>query len=362
LPVAVTEAKARAAVQTDRRSLHLLQALRGVAAMMVIALHASTLVTERFGGKGRIWFSGAAGVDLFFVISGFVMALSSRSLGLGLGAAGEFMKRRIERVVPLYWLVTTFKVVVSVLAPVALLRGLGSGWHVFASYLFVPARNAAGLILPVVSVGWTLNFEMMFYALFALALACGIKPLRMLIPALLALALGAIFVHPGASAVLAWCDPIALEFLFGMLLYEAWQRRWRLPTGLSWAALLLGSAVIVCIPWGEGSLLRPLVWGLPALAVVTAAVDLEERFGRRAPRWALEIGNASYSIYLTHTFALPVLASLMLHLRSPIWRTMAPTILLGLLVSVASGVLVYRLVELPVIHFFRMRRVAAVGA
>ncbi len=337
--------------------------LRGVAAVLVVVLHGSTIVTERFHGGGEIWWNGAAGVDIFFVISGFVMALSSRSLVGRARPATEFMKRRLERVVPLYWMLTTLKVGLVLAVPGIALRGLGGAWHVVASYLFVPSRGPAGGVLPVVSVGWTLNFEMLFYVLFARRLLCGSDLCgcwgRCWCCWRRCRGLGGW----QAAAVLSLCHPIVLEFLFGMLLYELWVRVPRMPRMVSFAGLLVGAAGIAGISWGWMSLLRPLVWGVPAALIVGAAIFLEPDFGRGVPRWLLEVGDSSYAIYLTQSFVLPGVAALLGRMPFAGVRAMAPVMVISIVSSVAVGVVVHRVIELPIIRYFlRRRRMGALPA
>ena len=333
--------------------------MRGLAALMVLLLHATEVATERFGSRHQNWWAGAAGVDIFFVISGYVMSLSSDRLVLQKGGATEFLKRRLERVVPIYWIATTLKVVLLLCVPALGLRGLGGSWHVVASYLFLPSWNTIHAALPVVPVGWTLNFEMLYYMLFALALAFKVPPLRMLTPLLIALALVPLAVRAREDALLTWCDPILLEFLFGMLLERAWRRGWRLQTSIAWFVLGGALSLLVILPRQDGTPLRPLMWGLPAVAMLAAGLSLEDSFGGRVPRWALWTGDASYSIYLTHGFVLPVVARV---LEAMPWAGVRQTIsivFLSLALCLGAGWLFYHWVELPLIGFFRRRRTAA---
>ena len=344
-----------------KHSLRSVQVMRGLAAVMVLLLHATEVATERFGSPHQNWWAGAAGVDIFFVISGYVMALSSGRLVGRRGGATKFFKRRLERIVPIYWITTTLKVALLLWLPALGLRGLGGRWHVAASYLFLPSWNTFHAALPVVPVGWTLNFEMLYYALFALALALQMPPLRMLTPVLIVLALVPLAVHARVYALLTWCDPILLEFLFGMMLERAWRRGWKLRPGVAWAVLCLGMSLLVLLPRQDGTLLRPFLWGLPAVAMLGAALSLEESVGRRAPRWMLLIGDASYSIYLTHGFVLPVVAMLLAAMPWAGARQMPAVILTSLALCLAAGLMFYRWVELPLIHFFLRRRTAALA-
>ncbi len=335
--------------------------MRGLAAVMVLVLHATEVATERFGSQHQNWWAGAAGVDIFFVISGYVMSLSSGRLIGRHGGATEFLKRRLERIVPIYWIATTLKVALLLLVPALGLRGLGGSWHVVASYLFLPSWNTLHAALPVVPVGWTLNFEMLYYALFALALALKVPPLRLLAPLLIALALVPLAVRARVYAPLTWCDPILLEFLLGMMLERAWRRGWKLRPGMAWLVLCVAMSLLVLLPRQDGSLLRPLLWGLPAVAMLAAALSLEDSVGQRVPRWVLLIGDASYSIYLTHGFVLPVVARLLEALPWAGARQVFPVLAVSLALCLGVGWIFYRWVELPLIHFFHRRRTAALA-
>ncbi len=342
-----------------KHPLRSVQAMRGLAAVMVLILHATEMATERFGSRQPNWWAGAAGVDIFFVISGYVMSLSSGRLVRRKGGATKFLKRRLERIVPIYWIATTLKVALLLWIPALGLRGLGGSWHVVASYLFLPSWNTSHAALPVVPVGWTLNFEMLYYALFALALAFKLPPLRVLTPLLIALALVPLAVHAKVYAPLSWCNPILLEFLFGMMLERAWRRGWKLQPGPAWVVLCVAMSLLVLLPGQDGTLLRPFLWGLPAVVMLAAALSLEDSIGRRLPLSILLIGDASYSIYLTHGFVLPVVARLFEALPWAGGRQMLPIVLVSLALCLGAGWIFYLWVELPLIHFFHRRRMPA---
>jgi exopolysaccharide production protein ExoZ len=342
-------------------TFRLIQGLRGLAALLVVAHHASILAVERLSAPWGVWRNGAAGVDLFFVISGFVMALTAPSLRAFARPGTEFFKRRIERIVPLYWIATTAKILLILLLPAAALHPVGGVWHLVASYLFLPSRDASGTVFPILVVGWTLNLEMMFYAIFAVALAFRIGPLRFLAPVLLTLAALGYFLHPTQTALASFTNPIVPEFLLGILLFRLYERGLRFPPWAMASLMISGFAVLLLVD-GSQSRLRALIWGFPALAIVAAAIALEARMGHRLPAFARELGDASYSIYLTHTFALPLVGIALARIQvAPRWSTSA-AILAGLIVSAAAGELVYRGLELPMIRFFRNGRKAAVAS
>lgn len=358
----------------SRPTYRLIQILRALAALMVVAHHATIMLFQRDHLPSPNWLAGSSGVDIFFVISGFVMTISSAPLLKATHPARTFLARRLERIAPLYWLVTTVKIAVLLLAPALALNGLGSAWHIVSSYLFLPSLSAEGLFEPVVVVGWTLNFEMAFYVLFAVALARRWRPLSLLGPLLISLPLLAFIAPLLPARWLArvptdfwfYVSTVLWEFLFGMVLGLGLQWVRRVPWG--WGLVLVSAGLWPLLTWNAPgvSYLRGILWGVPAMAVVAGALALEARWGGRSPRWLLELGDASYSIYLIHTFTLPALARWMLHWPNQ-WNWHWPSeivvaVVCLVVLSALAGEGVYRVVERPLMGWFKGRRWTAVPA
>jgi peptidoglycan/LPS O-acetylase OafA/YrhL len=345
--------------QTGVRKNYLcLQALRAVAAGLVVVHHSITTgldwIMHQTGGLR--WTNGAAGVHIFFVISGFVMAISLPGLAGKPNKGRVFLWRRFGRIVPLYWTAITVRLVQLKLRPSASLNCALTPWRIAASYLFIPARNGRGDMFPVVEPGWTLNYEVFFYLLFAAALALNVSPLAFLTPCLTALALVGM-VRPAAG----WPDftsvasPLVLEFLYGVVLAHLATRR-KLP-GNALGALLLGGGFLALMlvpeghaPWGF------VLWGLPAAAIVTGAVALEDELGGRLPKWLLEAGDASYALYLSHTFILPYMGNAISRLHVTGVPALAAVVVLGMGVCFPAAVLVHRYVEKPLMGLFKKPR------
>ena len=339
-----------------RRNYLCVQALRAVAAALVVVHHSISmwlLWVMHHVGKPQ-WTNGAAGVDIFFVISGFVMTIALPGLAGKTNRAGVFLWRRFTRIVPLYWVALTVRLAQLKLRPTTALNSVLTPWRILASYLFIPARNGAGEMFPVVVVGWTLNYEVFFYLLFAGALARNISPLAFLTPCLMALAL------LGMERTAAWPDftalasPMVIEFLFGVVLAHLAMRR-KLP-GAAWGALLLigGFLALLLMPEGRG-FFGFAFWGLPAAAVVTGAVALEDSLGGRVPKWLLAAGDASYALYLSHTFILPYMVNVIVRTHLTGAPSLVAAIVLGLAISFPAAVLVHRYVEKPLINLFKKR-------
>jgi peptidoglycan/LPS O-acetylase OafA/YrhL len=294
-------------------------------------------------------------VDIFFVISGFVMTISLPGLAGKSNKAGVFLWRRFTRIVPLYWAALTLRIAQITLKPTAALDSVLTPWRIAASYLFIPARNGNGEMFPLVTVGWTLNYEVFFYLLFAGALVLNISPLAFLTPILTALALVGMARPAGWPDFTALASTIVIEFLYGVLLAHLATRR-RLPGNALAALLLVGGFLTLLLmpgapaPWGF------LAWGLPAAAIVVGAVALEDKLGGRLPKWLLAAGDASYALYLSHTFLLFYIGNTITGMHITGAPALAGAIVLSLAVSFPAAVLVHRYLEKPLMNLFTRRR------
>lgn len=326
---------------TSRNDIVSIQMLRAIAALMVVLVHLDVQL-PRIGhaALGNGW--GATGVDIFFVISGFIMWVSvERRPAM---TAREFMMKRIIRIVPLYWLVTAFMLALLLAAPDLFHSAQFDPWHVLASFLFIPARHPqSGEFWPLLVPGWTLNFEMLFYALFAVAIlmAKG-RALRRLVAiaclitgfAILALLLG-----KEVDPLSFYAQPRLFEFLEGVLLGVVFRGR-RVPTSAWWWLLtLLGFAGFVT------GRIPDLV---AAPMVVSGAL-----FGPLVEiRWLKSLGDASYSLYLTHVVVLSGFTMVWIRLGLAALPT-AIYCVLAVVASAISAELVYRLIELPMTNYLR---------
>lgn len=330
-----------------------LQYLRAVAALMVVAFHAADkLSTLDPNGQPFAFTVGLAGVDIFFVISGFIIYVTGSQAGT---TPTSFLRKRLIRIVPLYWVLTLMLAAVAVLKPGLLASSSFDPSHFIASLLFVPwPHPQIPALLPLLIPGWTLNYEMAFYGLFALGLLLPSSArLSSLVSVLcLLVALGMIFAPTGIAAF--YTDQIILEFAAGTIIAAMWMHGVRSPTMLAVAALGVG-AVLLCM--GAGSTLpRVIGAGIPAAMIVSGAV-FSESVARRRPIWLLsELGDASYSIYLSHVVVLPVLAKL--------WQAAGlgaegygiPFFVTALAGSAVAGMILHRLVERPLLAWMSGKR------
>ncbi|OCP37493.1 acyltransferase family protein [Ensifer sp. LC163] len=322
------------------KTIHGIQYLRALAALGVVLFHAA----ERTGHHFAI---GAAGVDVFFVISGFIMWVISDRRPV---APLSFLKERLRRIAPIYWLATIVMIGggVAGLFPNLVL----TVEHVLASLAFIPARSpSSGEVWPVLVQGWTLNFEMFFYVVFAASLLLPRhRRLPMMAALFLVLVLLGLAIDTENPLLLTYTRPVILEFVAGMIVAECWLRG-RVVGPRVGMALFLGALAgfaalaVLRLPFDE-RILGPL-----AVLLVVATLALEA--GGWFQKWALPtlLGDASYSIYLWHTFAISVIvkAAAMMGTNS------ALTLVCAFSVGTIAGVVAYLILERPLLRRARSR-------
>jgi exopolysaccharide production protein ExoZ len=332
------------------------QVLRFVAAMLVVVMHTSEAISLRITGAGlhHYWTGGSSGVDIFFVISGFVMAMSTAGLpAVGasqLSAAWIFMKRRLLRIVPLYWLYTLLKVTMMLALPSLVLRSSIVPEHLVASLLFIPAMSPWGLIQPALPVGWTLNFEILFYGVFALAIALGVARIKFCMLVFLLIFIAARF-FPEAVPLTFYAQSLIFEFILGMGIAHVFLnfRTLAPPAGL--ISVMAGLMLMFSANWAASSD-RLSTWGVGAALLVMGAIWLEPWTARiRVASRLSFLGDASYSIYLSHTFVVP--AAVLTLKQIGIENSLAIIPVTGLAVIV-TGCLSYIWIERPMTSFLKI--------
>ncbi len=276
-----------------------IQYLRAVAAALVVFQHA-------MGIPAFVHYAahfGTFGVDLFFVISGFIMWTTTEHRER---SALAFWLARIVRIVPLYWIFTAAYVATALIAPETFYIVNLNAVHIVKSFLFVPAVHPTlGMVAPVFTLGWTLNYEMFFYLVLGLCLFIPSPRVRfgVLAGVFLLLAVLGLLLGPQGAVAQTYTDPLLLEFLAGVMLAILSPLLLRGGT-LPGLFLVSSAAVWVGVVYGFGFALERIVaHGIPAAAAVAGALMIEPAARMRTSRVWLMLGDASYSIYLAHPFA-----------------------------------------------------------
>jgi exopolysaccharide production protein ExoZ len=324
-----------------------IQALRGVAALLVVVFHAGlrvdfTQTTFRIGNSG---------VDIFFVISGFVMwTVTARRPT----RPGVFLRHRFIRLIPLYWLFTLVTVAAWFIVPSAFPRMHPTLGHYLLSLAFIPHVSPDnGMIMPVLGQGWTLNFELFFYLLFAAVLSLPqLRRFATIGLILLALPVIGFLVQTPAVPVTSLLSPLLVEFLGGIVIARLVIDGVRLDPVWTLICVATGVVLLLCAappPDDDGA--RLLQYGLPAFLIVGGTVAAEINGNVRIgalPRW---LGDASYSIYLSHTFVISALGKVWPH-WTPDWAFLVAAAVCAALVGCA----VYLLIERPMLSLMRGKR------
>ncbi|MND19852.1 Acyltransferase family protein [compost metagenome] len=278
--------------------LYSLQALRAFAAWVVVCHHFMQIFFD-FQASGPIGQlltdRGAAGVDIFFVISGLVIYLSTCDKAI---EPRQFLLNRALRIVPAYWFYTALMATLLLAFSQWMPHQAFTWHHLLLSLLFIPAENPGGYgLYPTLNVGWTLNFEMFFYLLFGLAFLVRQRHHQLLVTAALLLASEIL----GRLGVLSrfYSNDIIYEFLLGIGL-GVLHRRGLIHHG-RWLPLALLAVASLAIYHLDASR-RLLHWGVPSAMIVLAFVALEPVF--RGNRLLKALGDCSYSVYLVHVLVL----------------------------------------------------------
>jgi exopolysaccharide production protein ExoZ len=334
----------------QNRRFYGIQALRGLAAIMVVTTHSALVMRDKMGYAASWQFpAGAAGVDIFFCISGFVMTMSFARYETLPSGWRMFLWHRLLRIVPLYWLLTTVKLALLLAKPDLGTHFAVMPWHTIASYLFIPAWNADHETLPLVQVGWTLNCEMFFYCLVAACLALEVRVIKWLTCLLLPLAALGFFRTTDWGAVSVLIRPLLAEFVFGMWVAHIVLRGKSLPP----VAACLGAACALFIiiatnhlGYFGSNIWRLPCWGGASALLLFSVASLEAQFRPAKDGFTVLLGDASYSIYLFQGFVLSALSQALtrIHLPFPL------TLFLFVATSVICGIVLHKTVEKPMGH------------
>lgn len=316
-----------------------IQALRGFAALGVCFAHLHAVETK-FGGTpllGNWALIGFGGVDLFFVISGFVMVWVTRADQGKASALPRFWLARFLRIYPLWWLVLSAVVAVWMVKPEWVYASHLTNPDILRSYLLFPAKE-----FPLHAVGWTLIHEVWFYSVFGLML---LAPARFL-PALLVLWGGIVtaaalaFPAPSTPVLALMRHPLTLEFILGASIgLLATKQIFPAPRMIFQAGcvlLLLAMLSIWSAPQSafETQWSRVGLFGVPAAIIIWGWVGLEVTTGQVAPRWSQALGNWSYGLYLIHVLVFVALG----RLAAPLSRDGGLDNLVLLIVALSSAI------------------------
>ena len=315
--------------------LNNLQLLRAFAALNVVLFHAiggstSYSYETKFISVLEGW--GANGVDIFFVISGFVMLFTQLD---NKRSVKDFLLLRAIRIVPIYWLLTLLVIAIYIVAPFVFRETAISIKWALASLGFL--SNVLVEKSPIVTVGWTLEWEMLFYLVFGLSLWFRSWTTSLFTTCVVLL---------GVAFITA--NFILVEFIAGLCIALLYKRYGYQRYGMF--SLFLGAILLSLSLFDSVKLLidsRVILWGLPSIFIVYGVIcspQIESKIGKL-------LGDASYSIYLIQMLSLPVYYKFLSILNVRMNNDLL--VIVCLIATAIGGVTLYLLVEKPMINFLK---------
>lgn len=328
-----------------------LQVTRGVAANLVVLSHLSIIETKYTGGQILPTFAlyGTAGVDIFFVLSGFIMVTIA---GKGIGAT-QFLWRRVARIYPPYWLVSLVVLATTLVEPAWVNSSLQGPISLWRSFLLVPDTT-----LPLLAVGWTLIHEVYFYLVFAVLLALRITiPIGLIgwgVALLVALVVGGDYVTSFALGRI-WTNPLTAEFMVGAaigVLYNHKNMR-----GAAWAGVIGLLMLVVAIVFAAPAMSlansphldawRVVLFGIPAALIIYWLAALEQKTAPVPSTLLTALGDWSYATFLTHVLVLSAVGRIIHALAPPGALSSLVLIFVGFLLVNLVGAFMFRFFERP---------------
>jgi len=342
-------------------SIYSIQAMRGIAAVAVMLLHYNPFIAIPAGCfLGKVIPGASWGVDLFFLISGFIAAYTVNINASGLVAGASYIVRRFIRIIPLYYILT--------------ILSFGSdktAWlNSMKSLLFIPLGGGVGPAYGGAQIGqgWTLNYELYFYLIVATSFLFGrlkwhfvffVISVSITLACMLSAQDSSYLIH-GPSFSVAYLSlithPIIFEFLFGAAVGLYYPR---LSTQLNLTQLSLCIAGIVFFVYN--AVMQRWVghglqgWGFPSAMLLCAALKLEKCGFTLKNRHLLLLGTYSYSIYLLHENIKNIFIKLSKHMDKTFHMPDLLILLLSIITTLLLSVLTYKLIEVKLANWLKAK-------
>jgi len=347
-----------------------LQFLRCVAVILVIHAHAidsqmSINIGDSF--QQNFYFLkdfGAIGVDIFFVLSGFIISLGAKKY-LRLHGFRDFLVKRLIRILPIYWIATLITIAFSIFtANTSSLTSVNSPSRYFLkSFILLPLFDGEYFRDTILVQAWTLSFELFFYIVIATFILSKSKYIVVISLSFITLLVVAGTIMSPSNVMFKFVsNPINLEFVFGCIIGIIYSSKARISyifsVGLiSLALTMLASTLIMgygdiasheSIVNGNLPLTRLLMWGIPCSLLVASLVFLEPYFIKYIPSILILTGDASYSIYLTQYLSLRIFTE--------VWKGFnlgQPDIFIvaSIVFSLFIGIIFYFLIEKRLVNY-----------
>lgn len=333
-----------------------LQCFRGLAALGVVFYH-TAMSTNAFIAEiptklNSIFHFGLLGVDLFFVLSGFIILSSHFDDDKSVSSLKTYCLKRFVRIFPPYWPVSVVMILSYIFLP-DVSRGERGEFSLLSSLFLLPDSAP-----PALSVAWTLIHEILFYMLFTLFFFSN------------RLFVGAVIIWVSTITFVFWVDteiilspvlqrllnPINLDFIIGM--YVAYIAR-TIPKHFGGVLVLMGTVLLILLLLWPSSFEYRFLYGVSFAAILLGSSLVERQLKFKSPSWLVRLGDASYSIYLIHNPLVSLTSRVVsrVHGFTGWWLGM----LVGVVASVIVGILYNLLIEKPLIHLFRQKFLPRTG-
>ncbi|QHM75410.1 hypothetical protein C7M52_01364 [Mixta theicola] len=325
------------------------QILRAIAALMVVMHHIAIKGEQYHNGALSFFHIGQFGVDLFFIISGYIMCYTSDGVKY---TFRQFIIKRIKRIIPLYWVITTVALGIYIISP-SMVNGETS---IISSWTLFPLGKKL-----LVNNGWTLSYEFVFYLIFASCLIIGCSGKRIIVTSLilLCLVLFGYFFQPVNPSLKFITNIIMLEFILGMLAFYILKHA---AFSKIFCLTLFALGVILLIVQNKVGIYQGVAGrlaggGVPMFLIFVGCVGLEKVIKNAhflGKNILVLIGETSYSLYLIHAFTLAAGAVILKKLHLAHYSLLFTLLLL--LVSVIGGIVCWRFVESPLNSLLKSKK------
>jgi exopolysaccharide production protein ExoZ len=257
---------------------------------------------------------GAFGVDIFFVISGFIICHAAANEVSPL----RFAIKGLCRILPLYYMLTFGVFAIALAAPGLLNSTTADVEHLLKSLLFILYAKDNGAVQPLLFLGWTLNFEMFFYAVFTIAMLAGRFRNGVIIGSITLLVAAGYILKPGTTIAAFYTSGIMLDFVWGCLAYFIW-KKWPGAVTRSrpfWPVAVALLLIQNFMPFGVP---REFAYGLPAMFLLLSVLTISPGPGRVSD-FFVKLGDASYPLYLIHPYILRLQSRSCCQSSASAWR------------------------------------------
>jgi len=337
-----------------QNKIYNIQALRGIAVLLVVFYHIIAIETKynsNYIVMPDFFKIGNIGVDIFFIISGFIMVTVTKNYFKDRNKFYKFIYLRFTRIYPLYWFYTILLLPILFIKPEWVNSSQNGNVNILSSILLFPTET-----LPLVMVGWSLIHEIYFYIIFGLFLLLidKSKLIKYTFIWLLLIIISNILIDYNLPLIKLIINPLTVEFIAGILL-GIYFLKYNHKISFSKTLLFISFLSLLFISYLHESVeiqgwSRIMIYGVPSFLIVLFSIEVEKQ-GFVFHKYLILIGDASYSIYLSHLLTLNVVAKVfnIFLFENYIFELLMVTTMLT--VALAWGLISYRYIETPIINF-----------